>query len=263
MRLDVLLVERGLAPSRERAQALILEGAVRVAGETSARAGAAVAVDASIEVAEDRQPFVSRGGLKLRRALDAFHIDVGGRICLDVGSSTGGFSDCLLQAGAARVYAIDVGRGQLDWKLRQDPRVVVMEKTNIRYLTALPERPELAAVDVSFISLSKVLEPVTGLLLGSEQVGEGAGWPQMVALVKPQFEAGPKGAPKGVVRDPEVHKRVLLAATGHARELGWAARGLVESPITGPAGNREFLLWLARTGEDVVDAEAVARCVAG
>ncbi|MFI5267838.1 MAG: TlyA family RNA methyltransferase [Chloroflexota bacterium] len=251
MRLDVLLVERGLAPSRERAQALILEGAVRVAGEARSKAGEAVLVDAPIEVVGPALPFVSRGGLKLQRALHAFAVDPRGKVCVDVGASTGGFTDCLLQAGAARVYAVDVGYGQLDWKLRQDQRVIVREKTNIRYLADLPERPELATIDVSFISLTKVLEPVTRLLA-----------PEVIALVKPQFEAGPKAAPKGVVRDAAVHRRVLDAVLGHARDLGWQARGLVASPLLGPAGNREFLLWLDRAGPDVVDEEAVERCLA-
>jgi 23S rRNA (cytidine1920-2'-O)/16S rRNA (cytidine1409-2'-O)-methyltransferase len=172
-------------------------------------------------------------------------------VCLDVGASTGGFTDCLLQAGAARVYAVDVGYGQLDWKLRQDPRVVVLEKTNIRNVTELPERPELATIDVSFISLTKVLEPVTRLRP-----------PEIIALVKPQFEAGPKGAPKGVVRDPVVHQRVLEAVLAHARGLGWSARGLVASPLLGPAGNREFLLWFDQAGADAVTAEVVERCLA-
>ena len=251
MRLDVLLVERGLAPSRERAQALILEGAVRVAGEARSKAGEAVLVDSPIEVVGPALPFVSRGGLKLQRALETFAVEPNGKVCLDVGASTGGFTDCLLQAGATRVYAVDVGHGQLDWKLRQDPRVVVREKTNIRHLTELPEQPDLATIDVSFISLTKVLEPVSRLLA-----------PEIIALIKPQFEAGPKAAPKGVVRDPSVHGRVLETILAHARGLGWQARGLVASPILGPAGNREFLVWLNRAGPDVVDAEAVERCLA-
>jgi len=253
MRLDVLLVERGLAPSRERAQALILEGVVRVDGESHAKAGQAVPADVPIEVIGPELPFVSRGGLKLQKALDAFDINVHGKVCLDVGASTGGFTDCLLQVGAARVYAVDVGYGQLDWKLRQDPRVVVMEKTNIRYVAELPERPQLATIDASFISLTKVLEPVTAL------IGEDG---QIVALVKPQFEAGPKAAPKGVVRDPAVHQRVLQEVLAHARGLHWRARGLVPSPVLGPAGNREFLLWLARDAADVVDQEAIWQCAA-
>jgi 23S rRNA (cytidine1920-2'-O)/16S rRNA (cytidine1409-2'-O)-methyltransferase len=253
MRLDVLLVERGLAPSRERAQALILEGAVRVAGEARSKAGEAVLLDAPIEIVGPALPFVSRGGLKLRRALEAFAMDPAGKVCLDVGASTGGFTDCLLQAGAARVYAVDVGHGQLDWTLRQDPRVVVWEKTNVRWLTDLPERPELATIDVSFISLTKVIEPVGRLL------GDGA---EIIALVKPQFEAGPKAAPKGVVRDVAVHRRVLDAVLEHVRGFGWQARGLAASPLLGPAGNREFLLWLDRAGPNVVDGEAVERRLA-
>jgi 23S rRNA (cytidine1920-2'-O)/16S rRNA (cytidine1409-2'-O)-methyltransferase len=251
MRLDVLLVERGLAPSRERAQALILEGVVRVGGEARSKAGEAVLLDAPIEVVGPALPFVSRGGLKLARALEAFAIDPSGRVCLDVGASTGGFTDCLLQAGASRVYAVDVGHGQLDWKLRQDPRVVVMEKTNIRLLAELPEAVRLATIDVSFISLTKVLDPVTRL-----------GPPEIVALLKPQFEAGPKAAPKGVVRDAAVHKRVIEAVLAHARELDWAPRGLTPSPILGPAGNREFLLWLNQSGKDAVDSAAVDQCLA-
>ena len=262
MRLDVLLVERGLAPSRERAQALILEGAVHVAGEAHSKAGEAVLLDAPIEVVGRPLPFVSRGGLKLQRALQAFGLQVDGLVCLDVGASTGGFTDCLLQSGAKRVYAVDVGYGQLDWKLRQDDRVVVLEKTNIRGLAELPERPDLATVDTSFISLTKVLEPVTRLLTAGLVPAAAVGEPAIVALVKPQFEAGPKRAPKGVVRDPAVHVEVLTAVAAHARTLGWRARGLVPSPITGPAGNREFLLWLAGDGDDVVDVEAIAQCSA-
>ncbi len=260
MRLDTLLVERGLAPSRERARALILEGAVRVGGEALARAGQPVSVDAPIEIASPGLPFVSRGGLKLRHALDVFGIDPRGKICLDVGASTGGFTDVLLQAGAARVYAVDVGYGQLDWKLRRDSRVVVLEKTNIRNLTDLPETPELATVDVSFTSLTKTLPAVTRLL-GIPVPGP-AGERDVVVLVKPQFEAGPKGAPKGVVRDPVVHRRVIEQVLACARELGWRPRGLTPSPILGPAGNREFLLWLDRRGPDAVDELAVEQCLA-
>ncbi|MBV8087344.1 MAG: TlyA family RNA methyltransferase, partial [Chloroflexi bacterium] len=233
-------------------QALILEGAVRVDGEAHAKAGQPVAVDAPIEVVGKPLPFVSRGGLKLRKALETFPVSVAGRVCLDVGASTGGFTDCLLQAAAARVYAVDVGYGQLDWKLRQDARVVNLEKTNIRYLTELPEWPVLATIDASFISLAKVLEPA-GRLLADDA--------DLVALVKPQFEAGPKAAPKGVVRDSAVHRRVLEAVLNQARELGWKTRGLTPSPILGPAGNREFLLWLSRKGEDAVGAGDVERCI--
>ena len=253
MRLDVLLVERGLAPSRERAQALILEGAVSVAGEPHPKAGQTVPPDVEVDVLSTQLPYVSRGGLKLARALEVFGVSPAGKVCLDVGASTGGFTDVLLQAGAARVYAVDVGHGQLDWKLRQDPRVVVLEKTNIRNLTELPGPCDLAVVDVSFISLPKVL-PSVGCLVTADG--------DLIGLVKPQFEAGPKRAPKGVVRDPQVHREVLNAVITDARVQGWRARGLTESPITGPAGNREFLLWLAHDGEHAVDAETIARCVA-
>ncbi|MDE3076131.1 MAG: TlyA family RNA methyltransferase [Chloroflexota bacterium] len=255
MRLDLLVVERGLAPTRERAQALILQGNVRVSGERHSKAGEAVAVDAPIELAESGLPYVSRGGLKLQKAVDLFQIDPTGLICLDVGASTGGFTDCLLQGGAGRVYAVDVGYGQLDWKLRNDPRVVILEKTNIRYLQELPEKPQLAAIDVSFISLSKVLEPVLHLVDGAVELA-------IIVLVKPQFEVGPGKAPKGVVRNPAVHRQVLAEAVAHARGLGLAARGITASPVTGPAGNREFLLWLSNVGPDLVDEEAIERCAA-
>ena len=256
MRLDVLLVERGLAPSRERAQALILEGLVHIGGERHSKAGEAVLLDAPLEIVGAGLPFVSRGGLKLRHALDTFAIDPSGTACLDVGASTGGFTDCLLQAGATRVYAVDVGHGQLDWKLRQDSRVVVMEKTNVRTLTELPETPDLVTIDVSFISLTKVLPAVTNVLGASPSC-------QIVSLIKPQFEAGPKRAPKGVVRDAAVHDRVIAEVLACARALGWHARGLTPSPIQGPAGNREFLAWLTPGGPDCVDPASIAACVAG
>ncbi|MHB8620624.1 MAG: TlyA family RNA methyltransferase [Chloroflexota bacterium] len=255
MRLDLLLVERGLAPSRERARALILEGNVLLGGERHTKAGEMVATDSGLALAE-RQPFVSRGGLKLRQALRTFDVQPAGKVCLDVGASTGGFTDCLLQAGAARVYAVDVGYGQLDWNLRRDPRVVVLEKTNIRYLSELPETPRLATIDVSFISLSKVL-PAVQRLLGGTATGPAG---DLVALVKPQFEAGPGNAPKGVVRDPLVHRQVLSGVVAVARQGGWIPRGLVVSPVLGPAGNREFLLWLASQGEDAVGEEAISAC---
>ncbi|HUZ77292.1 MAG TPA: TlyA family RNA methyltransferase [Chloroflexota bacterium] len=265
MRLDVLLVERGLAPSRERAQALIMEGSVLVDGQPRAKAGQAVAADAQLALTSAGMPFVSRGGLKLRRALDVFGLDPTGQVCLDVGASTGGFTDCLLQAGAARVYALDVGYGQLHWHLRTDPRVVVLEKMNARHLEAgsLPEQPAFAVIDVSFISLTKVLEPV-GLAMG---FGAPDDRPPLsiVALVKPQFEVGPKRAPRGVVRDPAAHRAALHTAIDSGRALGWRVAGLTESPLLGPAGNREFLLWLA-TGAQAsafgdIEDEDVERCV--
>ena len=241
-RLDELLVERGLAPSRTRAQALILAGQVRVGEGDAARldrkAGDLVAPDTTIALTE-RDPYVSRGGHKLAAALDAFGIDPADRICLDAGASTGGFTDVLLQRGAARVYAVDVGRGQLAETLRQDPRVVSLERTNARSLTAtsLPEPIDLAVIDVSFISLGLVLGPIASTL----RPGPTA---PIVALVKPQFEAGRGRTDHGVVRDPAVHREVLEKIVVVAQALGLGARDVIASPILGPEGNREFLLHL-------------------
>jgi 23S rRNA (cytidine1920-2'-O)/16S rRNA (cytidine1409-2'-O)-methyltransferase len=239
VRLDELLVERGLASSRARAQALVLAGKVRTGIGDSARTdrkpGDLIDPSTPVEVPEP-EPYVSRGGHKLAAALDAFSIDPAGFVCLDVGASTGGFTDVLLQRGATRLYAIDVGRGQLAERLRNDPRVVSMDRTNARHLTAatLPEKVDLAVVDVSFISLALVLGPIASTLTPSGTI---------VALVKPQFEAGRGKAPKGVVRDQAVHREVLEAVTAAARELGLGTRDLIRSPITGPEGNREFLAW--------------------
>lgn len=233
----MLLVERGLVASREVGRRLIMAGEVLVNGEPALKPGTPVSSDAEV-VLKARPRFVSRGGEKLAAALARFAIVPRGWVCTDVGASTGGFTDCLLQAGAARVYAIDVGRGQLAWSLRQDERVVVMENVNARYLEALPEPIDLACVDVSFISLRLIL-PAVRRWLGADG--------QVVALIKPQFEAGREQVSRGgVVRDPEVHRRVLgeVIACGH--ELGLAVRGLMPSPVRGPAGNIEFLLWLAR-----------------
>jgi 23S rRNA (cytidine1920-2'-O)/16S rRNA (cytidine1409-2'-O)-methyltransferase len=241
-RLDELLVARGLAPTRSRAQALILAGQVRVGEGDAARldrkAGDLVAQDTAIALTE-RDPFVSRGGHKLAAALDAFGIDPAGRICLDAGASTGGFTDVLLQRGATRVYAVDVGRGQLAEALRQDPRVVSMERTNARTLTSasLPEPIDLAVIDVSFISLGLVLGPIASTLR------PGADAP-IVALVKPQFEAGRGRTDHGVVRDPSIHREVLERVTETAQALGLGSRAVIASPILGPEGNREFLLHL-------------------
>ncbi|HEX5480341.1 MAG TPA: TlyA family RNA methyltransferase [Dehalococcoidia bacterium] len=234
LRLDVAMVERGLAPSREKAQALILAGEVRVAGQTETRASAGVAADAQIEV-EAPQRFVSRGGEKLDHALDAFRIDVAGRVALDVGASTGGFTDCLLQRGVARVYAVDVGYGQLHQRLREDSRVVTMERTNIRDLHGLPERPSIATIDAAFISLTLVLPNVMALL---EPGGD------IVALVKPQFEAGREEVRRGVVRDALIHASVIGRVAWWAVNHGLRVRGVTTSPLLGPAGNREFFLWL-------------------
>jgi 23S rRNA (cytidine1920-2'-O)/16S rRNA (cytidine1409-2'-O)-methyltransferase len=235
-RLDLLLVERGLAESRAQAQALVLAGLV----PGHDKPGEQVAEDAELEV--ERPPrFVSRGGEKLRNALDAFGVRVVGRECADVGASTGGFTDCLLQAGAARVVAVDVGYGQLHPRLRADPRVTVLERVNARSLTELPFVPGLVVCDVSFISVTKALPPVLALAA--------PGWEALV-LVKPQFEAGRADVPKGVVRDPEVHRRVLESVIEAARGWDAATVGVVDSGLPGPKGNREFFVHLVhRPGE--------------
>lgn len=248
-RLDMLLLARGIVPSRERARALIMAGNVHVAGQPVTKAGTLVPVDAVIELAtaSDESRFVSRGGLKLERALDVFHLDPAGCSCVDVGASTGGFTDLLLQRGAAHVYAVDVGHGQLAWSLRNDPRVTVMERTNIRHLDALPELVHCAVIDVSFISLRLVLPRVATLLTPE-------GW--VVALVKPQFEAGRAEANRGagVIREPAIHRRVLRELLAWLAEKASDATGmrllpcgLVASPITGRDGNHEYLLLLRMT----------------
>jgi 23S rRNA (cytidine1920-2'-O)/16S rRNA (cytidine1409-2'-O)-methyltransferase len=237
-RLDVLLVNRGLAPSRERAQALILSGVVLVNGEPAGKAGAAVREEALITLKQPDHPYVGRGGLKLAHALDTFGIAVDGREALDIGASTGGFTDVLLRAGATRVVALDVGHGQLDWTLRNDPRVVVLEHLNARHLVPadLPALVDIVTIDVSFISLAHIFPRVPPVLRSGADV---------VALVKPQFEAGRSEiGKKGVVRDPAVHSRVVEEATAKAAEVGLARIGMTESPITGDTGNREFLLHL-------------------
>lgn len=235
-RLDVYLVQAGLAPTRERARAAIMAGHVYVAGRRVDKAGYRVEPEQTVEVRADPLPFVSRGGLKLAKALDEFALSVKDLVCMDIGASTGGFTDCLLQRGARRVYAVDVGYGQLDWRLRADPRVVVLERTNARYLTSqhVPEKIEFLTVDVSFISLRKVLEPVRALL---------AEHARGVALVKPQFEAGRRDVGKGgVVRDSRVHVRVLLEVLAWLPEVGFRPLGVTFSPIRGPRGNLEFLV---------------------
>jgi 23S rRNA (cytidine1920-2'-O)/16S rRNA (cytidine1409-2'-O)-methyltransferase len=233
--LDVLLVEKGLADSRAKAQALIMAGQVRVAGQVALKPATPVEPDSALTV--DTGPrFVSRGGEKLEGALDAFKIDVTGNICADVGASTGGFTDCLLQRGAKKVYAIDVGKGILHWKLRNDLRVVVMEETNARFVESLPEQVDLVTVDASFISLRTLL-PV----IGKWEVESG-----IVALIKPQFEAGKKIVSRGdgVIRDPEIHRQVLTDVLTFAKNEGFGLRGLVKSSLLGPKGNAEFLVWL-------------------
>lgn len=234
-RLDVLLHERGLSESRQRAQADIMGGWVYVDGQQVLKAGTAVSEDAVIEVRGQAIPYVSRGGLKLAKAMDVFGLDLTGMICADIGASTGGFSDCMLQHGASKVYAVDTGYGKLAWKLRTDERVVPLERTNARYLTheQIPEELDLASVDVSFISLRLILPALRGILAPDGQV---------VCLVKPQFEAGKeKVGKKGVVRDPKVHLEVLEHFLVHADEADFAVKDMTFSPIRGPEGNIEYL----------------------
>jgi len=247
-RLDILLVQRGEVPSRERARRLIMAGGVRVDNQVVDKPGKRVPYDAAIRISRLQPAYVSRGGLKLQKAIDHFGIDVTGKVAMDVGASTGGFTDCLLQNGAAFVYAVDVGYGQLDWKLRRDERVAILERTNIRYM-----RPEqfssckqggysvgidLATIDVSFISLDKVVPVVTSLL----QMGG-----QIIALIKPQFEAGRHNVGKGgVVNDPDIHLTVIQNICDLSENMGLTVRGLTYSPIKGPAGNIEYLIWLQK-----------------
>jgi 23S rRNA (cytidine1920-2'-O)/16S rRNA (cytidine1409-2'-O)-methyltransferase len=241
-RADLLLVERGLAESRSRAQALIMAGAVFSGERKLAKAGELVAEDAPLEVRGKDHPWVSRGGLKLDHGLAHFGFDVEGATALDVGSSTGGFTDVLLARGAAKVHAVDVGTNQLDWKLRQDPRVAVHEQTNARHLTReiIPDAIDVVVCDASFIGLAKVLEAPLGLAKSGAL---------LVALVKPQFEAGRAEVGKGgVVRDPEVHARVCAEAAAWVESQGWSVCGVTESPITGPEGNKEFLLGAIKNG---------------
>ncbi len=239
-RLDVLLTERGLQESRQRAQAVIMSGEVFVNGQRVDKPGTAVAEDAQIEIRGGTLAYVSRGGLKLEKAMATFPIDLHGAVCADIGASTGGFTDCMLQNGAEKVYAVDVGYGQLAWKLRSDPRVVCLERTNARYLTheQVPDELDFASVDVSFISLKLILPPLNGLL---KDGGHAA------CLVKPQFEAGrEKVGKKGVVRDPDVHLEVLEHFLDHAKESGFTVLGLTYSPIRGPEGNIEYLGYLEK-----------------
>jgi 23S rRNA (cytidine1920-2'-O)/16S rRNA (cytidine1409-2'-O)-methyltransferase len=244
VRLDKLVVSRGLAPSIEKGQALIMAGQVIVGDHTIDKAGQQVTADADIRLKSKTLPYVSRGGFKLRRALDEFGVDVSGLVAVDVGSSTGGFTDCLLQAGAVKVYAIDVGYGQLAWKLQQDSRVVSMERTNIRTITPeqLDDVPALAVIDASFISLSKVLPATAALLKPGGRI---------IALIKPQFEVGRGEVGRGgVVRDSTAHEKVIEEVRRTAIDLGLSVSGLCESPITGADGNREFLILLQKPEGD-------------
>ncbi|MBD9226773.1 MAG: TlyA family RNA methyltransferase [Clostridiales bacterium] len=252
-RLDVLLTERGLLDSRQKAQATIMSGIVFVNGQRVDKVGTAVSNDALIEIRGTTLPYVSRGGLKLEKAMQTFPLTLTGKICADIGASTGGFTDCMLQNGAKKVYAVDVGYGQLDWKLRNDARVVCMERTNARYLTheEIPEELDFASVDVSFISLKLIFPALYGLL---REGGE------IACLIKPQFEAGrEKVGKKGVVRDPAVHLEVLEHFLIHAKENHFTVLGITYSPIRGPEGNIEYLGFLRKSEEPdaAVDLQAI------
>nr|WP_295282941.1 TlyA family RNA methyltransferase [uncultured Blautia sp.] len=245
-RLDLLMVERALAPSREKAKAYIMSGDVYVDGQKEDKAGTMFKETVKIEVRGNTLPYVSRGGLKLEKAMNNFGVTLDGKVCMDVGASTGGFTDCMLQNGAVKVYSIDVGYGQLDWKLRNDPRVVCMEKTNIRYVLPenLEEPAQFSSIDVSFISLTKVLLPVRNLLTEEGEI---------VCLIKPQFEAGrEKVGKKGVVRDPAVHLEVIEKVIAYASTISMEPCHLSFSPIKGPEGNIEYLLHLKKRPEDEV-----------
>lgn len=258
VRLDILLTQRNLAPSREKAKALIMSGEVFVNGQREDKPGSTFAEEAEIEVKAAKPfPYVSRGGLKLEKAVKEFELNLEGKCCLDIGASTGGFTDVMLQNGAAHVYAIDVGYGQLAWKLREDPRVTVMEKTNIRYVVPedIGEKAGFGSVDVSFISLTKVLPPARELL------EDGA---EMACLIKPQFEAGREQVgKKGVVRDPAVHEQVIRKIVTFAEENGFLPLELTYSPIRGPEGNIEYLLHLRKTMSEIHSEEAGAAAETG
>ncbi len=246
-RLDVLLVNKGLAESREKAKAIIMSGQVYVNGQKEDKAGSNFNEDAVIEVRGATLKYVSRGGLKLEKAMENFDVVLEGKVCMDVGSSTGGFTDCMLQNGAVKVYAVDVGHGQLAWKLRNDDRVVCMEKTNIRYVTPddIEDRVQFSSIDVSFISLTKVLGPVKELLTDDGQI---------VCLIKPQFEAGREKVGKhGVVREPEVHLEVIEMVVKYAISIGFEVLNLEFSPVKGPEGNIEYLLHLQKHTEGLYE----------
>ena len=246
-RLDVLLVQRGMAASREKAKAMIMAGEILVDGEREDKAGSMFPDTVTITQKGRPLPYVSRGGLKLEKAMTHFGLDLTGKICMDVGACAGGVTDCMLQSGAVKVYAVDVGHGQLDWKLRNDERVVCMERTNIRYVTPedIQEPVQFVSIDVSFISLTKVLLPVRNLM------EEGA---EMTALIKPQFEAGrEKVGKKGVVRDPAVHLEVIQTVISYAKSISFGVRHLEFSPIKGPEGNIEYLVHLVKLPEGTVE----------
>ncbi len=265
VRLDVLLTERGLAESRSKAQAMIMAGQVRVDDQVTLKPATGIQSNAVLTV--DSGPrFVSRGGEKLDAALEAFGIDIAGLTCADVGASTGGFTDCMLQRGAEKVYAIDVGKGILHWKLRNHPKVIVMEKTNARYLEILPETVDFVTVDASFISLKILLPVIKNWFLPSPPSplpkGEGCrrrGEGELIALIKPQFEAGRKDVSRGdgVIRKPEIHRQVLHDILAFAQEEGFGVKGILRSPIQGPKGNVEFLAWLG-IGPPLADEEQMS-----
>ena len=237
-RIDILLFEKGMAESREKARAIIMSGCVFADGARVDKPGTNISIDADIQVKGSTLPYVSRGGLKIEKAFDTFQISPKDAVCIDCGASTGGFTDCLLKRGAIKVYAVDVGYGQLAWSLRNDPRVVCMERTNVRYLTdeMIPEKLDIAVIDVSFISLRLILPPVRKLLKDSAKV---------ICLIKPQFEAGrEKVGKKGVIRDPETHREVLTGFFANAAEADFSVKGLSYSPIKGPEGNIEYLGYL-------------------
>lgn len=251
-RLDVLLVDKGFFQSREKARSAIMAGVVFVNNQKEEKSGTKFSVDSQIEVKENVIPYVSRGGLKLEKAIAKFDIKLQGKTAMDIGASTGGFTDCMLKNGAVKVYAVDVGYGQLAWVLRNDPRVVCMERTNIRYVKPedIGESLDFASIDVSFISLRKVL-PVAWELTGSES--------GIVCLIKPQFEAGREKVGKhGVVREPETHREVIRNITGFAIETGFIVKGLDFSPIKGPEGNIEYLLYLSKSGEQPSESDLSA-----
>ncbi|MDD5955752.1 MAG: TlyA family RNA methyltransferase [Lachnospiraceae bacterium] len=252
-RLDVLLVEKGLAPSREKAKAYIMEGKVFVENQREDKPGTNFDENSKIELHGKKLAYVSRGGLKLEKALKTFPVKLDGAVCMDIGASTGGFTDCMLQNGASKVFSVDVGYGQFDWSLRQDPRVVLMEKTNVRYIKPedIGEQLDFASCDVSFISLSKILPAIFPIL-----TDDGT----MVCLIKPQFEAGRENVGKrGVVKNPKVHRDVIAEVFGFTEALGFAVKGLTFSPIKGPNGNIEYLMYIEKNGgeSDAIDIAAV------
>ena len=252
-RLDVLLVEKGLAPSREKAKAYIMEGKVFVENQREDKPGTNFDENSKIELHGKKLAYVSRGGLKLEKAIKTFPVKLDGAVCMDIGASTGGFTDCMLQNGASKVFSVDVGYGQFDWPLRQDPRVVLMEKTNVRYLKPedIGEQLDFASCDVSFISLSKILPAIFPIL-----TDDGT----MVCLIKPQFEAGRENVGKrGVVKNPKVHRDVIAEVFGFTEALGFAVKGLTFSPIKGPNGNIEYLMYIEKNGgeSDAIDIAAV------